>query len=151
MANQLSEPFVLDFQNGQQVENILKKAQSMADIRTIGDGLSLDADGTLSGAVVDATYDTTSQNAQSGVAVAEAVSTKVDKETGKGLSSNDFTNADKEKLDTIEQLAAQIAALTNRFDTQVGNFTLRACTETEYAAIDPKDANTIYHVTEDVT
>lgn len=42
MANESMEPFVLDFPNGQRVEDILKKAQNMANIRTIGDGLSLD-------------------------------------------------------------------------------------------------------------
>lgn len=54
------------------------------------------------GVVVDTTYDGTSENAQAGTAVAQAISTKVDKVTGKGLSTNDFTNADKAKLDGIE-------------------------------------------------
>lgn len=49
---------------------------------------------------VDQTYSATSSNAQSGVAVAQAISTKVDKVTGKGLSTNDFTNADKTNLET---------------------------------------------------
>lgn len=55
-----------------------------------------------SGVVVDTTYDGTSENAQAGTAVAQAISTKVDKVTGKGLSTNDFTNADKTKLEGIE-------------------------------------------------
>lgn len=55
-----------------------------------------------SGVVVDTTYDSTSENAQAGTAVAQAISTKVDKVTGKGLSENDYTNADKTKLDGIE-------------------------------------------------
>ena len=38
--------------------------------------------------------------------------TKVDRETGKGLSSNDYTNEDKEKLDGITGLTnAQIATI----------------------------------------
>lgn len=49
---------------------------------------------------VDQTYNATSANAQSGKAVAQAISTKVDKETGKGLSTNDFTNTDKANLET---------------------------------------------------
>lgn len=53
-----------------------------------------------SGVVVDTTYDGTSENAQAGTAVAQAISTKVDKETGKGLSTNDFTNTDKANLET---------------------------------------------------
>ena len=48
--------------------------------------------------VVDQTYNKNSQNAQSGIAVAEALSGYVVAEVGKGLSSNDFTNEDKEKL-----------------------------------------------------
>lgn len=48
MANQSGGPFVLDFENGQQVEDILKKAQNIANIRTIGDGLLLDGQGELS-------------------------------------------------------------------------------------------------------
>lgn len=31
----------------------------------------------------------------------EALNNKVDKETGKGLSTNDFTNSDKAKVDAI--------------------------------------------------
>ena len=47
---------------------------------------------------VDQTYTPESENAQSGKAVAEALSGYVMAEVGKGLSSNDFTNEDKEKL-----------------------------------------------------
>lgn len=48
--------------------------------------------------IVDQNYLPTSANAQSGKAVAEALSGYVVAEVGKGLSSNDFTNEDKEKL-----------------------------------------------------
>lgn len=62
---------------------------------------------------VDQTYNPESENAQSGIAVAEAISKsivnieeelqfKVDKVEGKGLSSNDYTSAEKEKLAGIE-------------------------------------------------
>lgn len=44
MANQEREPFILNFQNGQEVEDILKKAQNLANIRIIGAGLSLDGE-----------------------------------------------------------------------------------------------------------
>ena len=47
---------------------------------------------------VDQTYTPDSTNAQSGKAVTEALSGYVVAEVGKGLSSNDFTNEDKEKL-----------------------------------------------------
>ena len=37
-------------------------------------------------------------------AIDAAVENKVDKEAGKGLSTNDYTNADKEKLDTLPEI-----------------------------------------------
>lgn len=49
-------------------------------------------------AQADQTFNPESENAQSGKAVAEALSGYVVAEVGKGLSSNDFTNEDKEKL-----------------------------------------------------
>lgn len=167
MANPVRDAYVLDYPTGWEVENVLKKAERLADIRTVGDGLYLDDEtgelsalgggggGTTnynqlsnkpsingvtlsgdkttaelgivgnvqadwnetdstdpsyiqnkpnipSGVVVDTTYNAESQNAQAGTAVAQAVAGKVDKVTGKGLSTNDFTNADKEKLDDVE-------------------------------------------------
>lgn len=76
-----------------------------------------------SGVVVDTTYDGTSQNAQAGTAVAQAISTKVDKVTGKGLSENDYTDADKEKLDGIETGAeANVQADWNQTDSSAEDF-----------------------------
>jgi len=76
-----------------------------------------------SGVVVDTTYDGTSQNAQAGTAVAQAISTKVDKVTGKGLSENDYTNADKAKLDGIETGAeANIQADWTQTDTTADDY-----------------------------
>lgn len=49
-------------------------------------------------AVVDQTYNSDSENAQSGKAVAEAVKDKVDKVKGKGLSTNDFTDEYKSQI-----------------------------------------------------
>lgn len=75
------------------------------------------------GVVVDTTYDGTSQNAQAGTAVAQAISTKVDKVTGKGLSTNDFTNADKTKLDGIESGAeANVQANWTQTDTTADDY-----------------------------
>lgn len=76
-----------------------------------------------SGVVVDTTYDGTSQNAQAGTAVAQAISTKVDKVTGKGLSTNDFTNADKAKLEGIESGAeANVQANWAQTDTTADDY-----------------------------
>lgn len=76
-----------------------------------------------SGVVVDTTYDGTSENAQAGTAVAQAISTKVDKVTGKGLSTNDFTNAEKTKLDGIESGAeANVQADWTQTDTTADDY-----------------------------
>ena len=75
------------------------------------------------GAVVDQTFGPTSQNAQSGTAVAEAIAGKVDKETGKGLSSNDFTSGEKSKLAGIETGAnANVQADWNQTDDTADDF-----------------------------
>lgn len=49
--------------------------------------------------VVDSSLSASSNNAIANSAVTIALNNKVSKETGKGLSTNDFTDADKEKLD----------------------------------------------------
>lgn len=51
--------------------------------------------------VVDSSLSATSPNAIANSVVTNALNNKVNKETGKGLSTNDFTNADKEKLDNM--------------------------------------------------
>lgn len=53
--------------------------------------------------VIDQTFNPDSENAQAGKAVAQAISNKVDKVSGKGLSSNDFTDADVAKLSGIAE------------------------------------------------
>ena len=66
--------------------------------------------------IINQTYDKNSQNAQSGIAVAEALSGYVVAEVGKGLSSNDFTNEDKEKLGSALQ-ADDILDKMDKFGT----------------------------------
>lgn len=56
------------------------------------------------------------------------ISGKVDKVTGKGLSTNDYTNADKAKVDATP--------------------TFWVGTQAEYDAIVDKDSNTFYYITE---
>lgn len=56
--------------------------------------------------------------------VNELLDTKVDKQEGKGLSSNDYTNADKSKLASLEnyddsELRAAIDSLHNYDDTEI--------------------------------
>ncbi|MEE0968243.1 MAG: hypothetical protein U0M06_02580 [Clostridia bacterium] len=54
----------------------------------------------------DQTYNPESVNAQSGIAVAKALQGYVEKEEGKGLSSNNFTDDYKNKLDLSNNLFA---------------------------------------------
>nr|DAN69951.1 MAG TPA: hypothetical protein [Caudoviricetes sp.] len=46
---------------------------------------------------------------------------KVDKEAGKGLSTNDFTNAYKQKLDTLEDYDIELDEATTEFKLKKGN------------------------------
>ena len=67
----------------------------------------------------DQTYNASSANAQSGTAVAGAIADKVDKVTGKGLSTNDYTDNDKTALQTtipleISQLQGSMLTKVNR-------------------------------------
>lgn len=75
------------------------------------------------GVIVDLVYDPISEHAQAGVAVAEAIANKVDKVNGKGLSTNDFTDADKTKLSTIESDAqANVQSDWNQNDSTADDF-----------------------------
>lgn len=54
------------------------------------------------------------------------ISGKVDKVTGKGLSTNDYTNADKAKLDSISLPAGGVSLPVILADQSVANFTSNA-------------------------
>nr|DAQ28920.1 MAG TPA: hypothetical protein [Caudoviricetes sp.] len=72
--------------------------------------------GTVStgGGKVDQEFDSTSKNAQSGVAIAGELEKYVVKETGKGLSSNDYTDAEKQK--NADNEASITALQSNKVD-----------------------------------
>lgn len=53
------------------------------------------------GITVDSELSTESENPVQNKIITESLEDKVDKVDGKGLSTNDFTNADKEKLDSL--------------------------------------------------
>ena len=60
-----------------------------------------------SGVVVDSALSTTSANPVENRVITNALNDKVDKEAGKGLSTNDFTTAEKNKLAGIQAGAEQ--------------------------------------------
>lgn len=62
------------------------------------DSIEVDANKT----VVDSELSDTSENPVENKVIAASLSDKVDKENGKGLSSNDFTTELKDKLDEVE-------------------------------------------------
>ena len=71
----------------------------IADINGISDNFRI-IDEKLA---IDQTFSETSENPQSGTAIAGVLSGYVPAEVGKGLSSNDYTNEEKEKLAGIEE------------------------------------------------
>ena len=54
----------------------------------------------------------TKEDADAAYASKESLDGKVDKETGKQLSTNDYTTAEKQKLSTVEAYATADSALT---------------------------------------
>lgn len=108
------------------------------------------------------------------VATKEEVSGKVDKVDGKGLSTNDYTDADKEKLTALpteEMITDSFTILNRELDTKVdkeegkglstNDYTdsdkakLAATpsfwvgTQAEYDAITTKDTKTFYYIVEE--
>lgn len=54
---------------------------------------------------VDSTLDSSSKNPVQNKAIYDALNNKVDKVNGKGLSTNDYTNTEKDKLNSIKTVA----------------------------------------------
>lgn len=87
--------------------------------------------------VIDSALSTTSENPVQNKVIAAALNGKVDTETGKGLSTNDYTTAEKTKL----------AALSNYDDTEVRGLIatkadasiLTPISESAYEALTTKD------------
>ena len=82
-------------------------------------------------------------NLDSGASVldlAELGAKKVDKVTGKGLSTNDYDNTEKAKVD---------ASIDNSTDTYTSEAKIEhaiSLTQVEYDAIETPDENTLYYI-----
>ncbi|TDX84001.1 head fiber protein [Epilithonimonas xixisoli] len=74
-----------------------------------------------------------------------AVTNKVDKESGKGLSANDFTNTLKTKLDGISANANNYT-LPQATATTLGGLKIWSGTQNAYDAIATKDATVFYFI-----
>lgn len=79
--------------------------------------------GTGSGSdiIVDKELDRQSTNPVQNKVITQELDKKVDKEFGKGLSTNDFTNADKMKLESIQEGATQVTIDSTQLDLESGN------------------------------
>lgn len=99
----------------------LENGKSVADVEQIEKAFSLvEKDMENAGEKADQTFSSTSKNAQSGVAIAGELEKYVVKETGKVLSSNDYTDAEKQKnadnatkIKTLQSNKADNATLTD--------------------------------------
>lgn len=89
----------------------------IADINDISDNFRI-IDEKLA---IDQTFSETSENPQSGTAIAEVLSGYVSAEVGKGLSSNDYTDEEKEKLAGIEDGAEVNAPVDTTYNPESAN------------------------------
>lgn len=81
----------------QQMEEMARKGNN-----TRSSGSSSDSSLTPTDAMVDSTLSKNSINAVENKAITYALEEKVDKEEGKGLTSNDFTDSYKNMLDNVD-------------------------------------------------
>ncbi|MBO7451424.1 MAG: hypothetical protein J6U54_13755 [Clostridiales bacterium] len=84
------------------------KLTNLADIYGVGANLTLDPETNILSAnaqpiTIDDEMSSSSTNTVQNRVITSALGDKVDKVSGKGLSTNDFTNAYKDKLDSIDQ------------------------------------------------
>ena len=120
---------------------------SAAD-KTKLDGIAANANKTT----VDSALSSTSTNPVQNKAINTALGNKVDKVSGKGLSTNDFTNTYKTKLDGIAEGANNYALPTANNSTLGGVKTTSTVTSTSGLTACPiingvpyyKDTNTVY-------
>ena len=120
---------------------------SAAD-KTKLDGIAASANKTT----VDSALSSTSTNPVQNKAINTALGNKVDKVSGKGLSTNDFTNTYKTKLDGIAEGANNYALPTANNSTLGGVKTTSTVTSTSGLTACPiingvpyyKDTNTVY-------
>lgn len=101
------------------------KVSNLANIKTIGSGLSLNSStGELTATGIsiniDDVIDNTSTNPVQNMVIAEALADKVDAVNGKGLSTNDYTDIDKGIVDGVTQ------ALSGKQDTISDLATIRS-------------------------
>lgn len=78
-------------------------------------------------------------NLDAGATIAD-LALKVDKETGKGLSTNDYDNTEKAKV------YASIDNSTDTYTSEAKIMHVVSLTQNEYDAIETPDENTLYYI-----
>lgn len=119
----------------------------------VGDGSKINVDSALS---------TESENPVMNKVITVALNEKVDKVSGKGLSTNDYTTSEKDKLASLEnyndsEIKSQLTELANEFAQDLAFVkndieTLKNekvfLTEAEYDSLEEKDEAKLYFVFE---
>ena len=98
------------------------------------------------GEKADQTFSSTSKNAQSGVAMAGELAKYVKKETGKSLSTNDYTDAEKQKNANNESHIGKLSELSDRMYSSTPKSLVDAI-NTMVEVVDDKAAYNIVGVT----
>ena len=99
-----------------------------------------------SGIVVDSELSSTSVNPVQNKVINTALGTKVDKVSGKGLSTNDYTSAEKTKLSGIESGANKTVvdtALSDISENPVQNKVIKSYIDTQLVAITTDEIDSI--------
>ena len=144
-----------DFTNAEK-----QKLEDLLGIKSIGTGLNFNTstgelEATGAAITIDPTLDPTSSNAIQNQAIAipfaalqgsvlgikNDLDDKVDKVVGKDLSTNDFTDADKQKLDNL--LGIESIGTGLNFNTSTGELSATGAAITIDPALDPTSANAI--------
>ena len=81
--------------------------------------------------VVDSSLSTSSTNPVQNKVITNALNAKVNKETGKGLSSNDYTDEDKALLETYKQKESNIADAVSKKHSHSNKTVLDSYTKTQ--------------------
>lgn len=114
------EPIVIFCEDGSTKLKIGDGQTPYLELDYIGGTINEDSDGDVVSIEIDDTLSVYSENPVQNKVITKALADKVDKVNGKGLSTNDFSNAEKEKLADIEE-GANKTVIDTELDTDSQN------------------------------
>lgn len=160
-------------QTTEEIQNILDEAEGLRPIveqnAEAMATLNGDGDGSVESRAekkikdnTDSTLSTTSENPVMNKVITVALNEKVDKVSGKGLSTNDYTTSEKDKLASLEnyndsEIKSQLTELANKFaqDLEFAKNDIETLenekvflTKAEYDSLEEKDKAKLYFVFE---